>query len=170
MEREQKALLELLYKDMYVVLLSYANASMENEALADEAVQDTFRIAWAKSAELSACADPRGWLMLTLKNVIRNIRRELAVLNQMFISIEPLENEIGQGVQTDLLTREDYKLLTRIVLQKYTITAAAKELGISIESCRKKVRLIKQKLRKNRQSSQTTNSGGRTAKGKEAET
>ena len=169
MDREQEVLLEQLYKEMYVVLLSYANASMENEALADEAVQDTFRIAWAKSAELSACADPRGWLMLTLKNVIRNIRRELAVLNQMFISIEPLENEIGQGVQTDLLTREDYELLTRIVLQKYTITAAAKELGISIESCKKRLREIKQKLRKKRQNSQSSNINSKKTKGKEAE-
>ena len=78
--------------------------------------------------------------------------------------------ESGQDIQNDLLTHEEYELLSRIVLQKYTISATAKELGISIESCRKKVRLIKQKLRKNRQSNQTTNSGGRTAKGKEAET
>ena len=170
MEREQKALLELLYKDMYVVLLSYANASMENETLADEAVQDTFRIAWAKSAELLNCADPRAWLMLTLKNVIRNTRKELTELNQLFISFELAHDESGQDIQNDLLTHEEYELLTRIVLQKYTISAAAKEQGISIESCRKKVRLIKQKLRKNRQSNQTTNSGGRTAKGKEAET
>ena len=169
-EREQKALLELLYKEMYAVLLSYACASLENEMLADEAVQDTFRIAWSKSAELLNCADPRAWLMLTLKNVIRNTRRELTELNQLFISFELSNNESGQDIQNDLLTHEEYELLSRIVLQKYTISAAAKELGISIESCRKKVRLIKQKLRKNRQSNQTTNSGGRTAKGKEAET
>ena len=170
MEREQKALLELLYKDMYVVLLSYANASMENETLADEAVQDTFRIARAKSAEFAACADPKAWLMLTLKNVIRNTRKELMELNRLFISFELAHDESGQDILNDLLTHEEYELLSRIVLQKYTISAAAKELGISIESCRKKVRLIKQKLRKNRQSNQTTNSGGRTAKGKEAET
>ena len=85
-EREQKALLEPLYKDMYVVLRSYACASLENETLADEAVQDTFRIAWAKSAELLNCANPRAWLMLTLKNVIRNTRKALTELNQLFIS------------------------------------------------------------------------------------
>lgn len=169
MEREQKALLELLYKDMYVVLLSYANASLENETLADEAVQDTFRIAWSKSVELLNCADPRAWLMLTLKNVIRNTRRELTELNRLFISFELAHDESGQDIQNDLLTHEEYELLTRIVLQKYTISAAAKEQGISLESCKKKVRLIKQKLRKNRQNNQTTNSGGGTAKGKEAE-
>ena len=166
MEREQKALLELLYKEMYAVLL----ASLENEMLADEAVQDTFRIAWSKSAELLNCADPRAWLMLTLKNVIRNTRKEFMELNRLFISFELAHDESGQDIQNDLLTHEEYELLTRIVLQKYTISAAAKEQGISIESCRKKVRLIKQKLRKNRQSNQTTNTGGRTATGKEAET
>ena len=40
MEREQKALLELLYKEMYAVLLSYACASLENEMLANSALFD----------------------------------------------------------------------------------------------------------------------------------
>ena len=166
-DREQERLLEELYKEMYSVLLCYANAALKDKALAEEAVQDTFRIACAKVGELSASENPRGWLMLTLKNVLRNTSRELAALNQLFVSAVSIDDEIvletyASGTDyekrieddevsilySDLLSPDEYRLLKRIVLQKYTIRDAAKELGISIESCKKRIQRIKKKLRK----------------------
>ena len=166
-DREQERLLEELYKEMYSVLLCYANAALKDKALAEEAVQDTFRIACAKVGELSASENPRGWLMLTLKNVLRNTNRELAALNQLFVSAVSIDDEIvletyASGTDyekrieddevsilySDLLSPDEYRLLKRIVLQKYTIRDAAKELGISIESCKKRIQRIKKKLRK----------------------
>lgn len=166
-DRDQERLLEELYKEMYSVLLCYANAALKDKALAEEAVQDTFRIACAKVGELSASENPRGWLMLTLKNVLRNTNRELAALNQLFVSAVSIDDEIvletyASGTDyekrieddevsilySDLLSPDEYRLLKRIVLQKYTIRDAAKELGISIESCKKRIQRIKKKLRK----------------------
>ena len=49
-DRDQDRLLEELYREMYSVLLCYANAALKDKALAEEAVQDTFRIACAKIA------------------------------------------------------------------------------------------------------------------------
>ena len=167
MDIGQEQLLEMLYRDMYCVLISYANAALENEALAEEAVQDTFRIACAKISELSESPNPKGWLMLTLKNVIRNTRRELAALNQLFVSAVSIDDEIvleTYALETDydkriedaevdilyadLLFPDEYSLLKKIVLQRYTIADAARELGISVESCKKRVQRAKQKLRK----------------------
>ena len=166
-DRDQERLLEELYREMYSVLLCYANAALKDKALAEEAVQDTFRIACAKADDLSASVNPRGWLMLTLKNVLRNTRRELAALNQLFVSAVSIDDEIvletyASGTDyekrieddevsilySDLLSPDEYRLLKRIVLQKYTIRDAAKELGISIESCKKRIQRIKKKLRK----------------------
>ena len=166
-DRDQDRLLEELYREMYSVLLCYANAALKDKALAEEAVQDTFRIACAKADDLSASVNPRGWLMLTLKNVLRNTRRELAALNQLFVSAVSIDDEIvletyASGTDyekrieddevsilySDLLSPDEYRLLKRIVLQKYTIRDAAKELGISIESCKKRIQRIKKKLRK----------------------
>ena len=93
-DRDQDRLLEELYREMYSVLLCYANAALKDKALAEEAVQDTFRIACAKADDLSASVNPRGWLMLTLKNVLRNTRRELAALNQLFVSAVSIDDEI----------------------------------------------------------------------------
>ena len=93
-DRVQERLLEELYREMYSVLLCYANAALKDKALAEEAVQDTFRIACAKVDDFSASVNPRGWLMLTLKNVLRNTHRELAALNQLFVSAVSIDDEI----------------------------------------------------------------------------
>ena len=42
---------------------------------------------------------------------------------------------------------EDFRLLKRIVLERYSYLEAAEELGISLEACRKRVQRIKQRLR-----------------------
>ena len=166
-DRDQERLLEELYREMYSVLLCYANAALKDKALAEEAVQDTFRIACAKISELSESPNQKGWLMLTLKNVIRNTRRELAALNQLFVSAISIDDEIvleTHALETDydkriedaevdilyadLLSSDEYSLLKKIVLQRYTMADAARELGISVESCKKRVQRAKQKLRK----------------------
>ena len=166
-DRDQERLLEELYREMYSVLLCYANAALKDKALAEEAVQDTFRIACAKILELSESPNQKGWLMLTLKNVIRNTRRELAALNQLFVSAISIDDEIvleTYALETDydkriedaevdilyadLLSPDEYSLLKKIVLQRYTIADVARELGISVESCKKRVQRAKQKLRK----------------------
>ena len=140
MDRDQDRLLEELYREMYSVLLCYANAALKDKALAEEAVQDTFRIACAKADDLSASVNPRGWLMLTLKNVLRNTRRELAALNQLCVSAVSIDDEIvletyASGTDyekrieddevsilySDLLSPDEYRLLKRIVLQKYAM-------------------------------------------------
>ena len=155
MDRDQDRLLEELYREMYSVLLCYANAALKDKALAEEAVQDTFRIACAKVGELSASENPRGWLMLTLKNVLRNTNRESIddeIVLETYASGTDYEKRIEDDevsiLYSDLLSPDEYRLLKRIVLQKYTIRDAAKELGISIESCKKRIQRIKKKLRK----------------------
>lgn len=166
-DRDQDRLLEELYREMYSVLLCYAYAALKDKALAEEAVQDTFRIACAKILELSESPNQKGWLMLTLKNVIRNTRRELAALNQLFVSAISIDDEIvleTHALETDydkriedaevdilyadLLSSDEYSLLKKIVLQRYTMADTARELGISVESCKKRVQRAKQKLRK----------------------
>ena len=76
----QEEFITQLYKEMYEKLVVYAE-NMLNEGLAEEAAQDTFRIACSKYDELMNSSNPQGWLMNTLKNVIRNIRKEQANLN-----------------------------------------------------------------------------------------
>ena len=72
MDKQHSNYIEALYLEMFELLFSYARSSLENDSLAEEAVQETFRIACLKPSELCASPNPKGWLVNTLKNVIRN--------------------------------------------------------------------------------------------------
>ena len=105
--------------------------------------------------------------MNTLKNVIRNIRKEQANLNKYFVMTMALDDEafmevcaVGTDVHkrledtevdlmySDLLTEEEYRLLTLIVRYRYSILEAALEFGINVETCKKRIQRVKKKLRK----------------------
>ena len=119
-------------------------------------VQDTFCIACVKQEQLAASGNPAGWLVQTLKNVLRNMERShsslysfmrAAVLYDDTVLQESREDANVDLLYGDLLPEEDFRLLKRIVLERYSYLEAAEELGISLEACRKRVQRIKQRLR-----------------------
>lgn len=146
-----------LYTLMYERMLSYAKVVLLDHSLAEEAVQSTFCIACMKSNEVSASNNPNGWLMVTLQNVMRNMKRERANMGRLIM--ETLRAEDIQEAQTqdeenvdilysDVSARSDFKLLKRIVLDGYSMMEAADELGITVSACSKRVQRIKRFLRK----------------------
>ena len=71
----QSTLLKKLYLEYYHSLFLYARSVLQDPSLAEEAVQDTFCIACVKQEQLAASGNPAGWLVQTLKNVLRNMER-----------------------------------------------------------------------------------------------
>lgn len=148
---------DALYLEMYDMLLIYAERALDNQhALAEEAVQDTFKICWIKIDEVIASENPKGWLLETLKNVIRNIRRSqarfanlLLVLNKAFTSVEQAaedetELDITYG---DLKDNPDYQLLKEFVLEHRSIKEMAQERGITVDACKKRIQRAKERLK-----------------------
>lgn len=142
---------------MYDMLFTYAKCLLESPALAEEAVQETFRIACAKPEALMESASPKGWITNTMKNVVRNMKRSYASLTKLVIQSLSDEAQLTRISETDnytdieysdLIVPEEYSLLKSIVLEKNSIRDAARELGISVEACRKRVQRAKQKLQK----------------------
>lgn len=157
LNEEQKEWLEQLYREMYGQLMAYARSTLRENGLAEEAVQDTFRIACMKINDITSSASPQGWLMLALRNVVRNMLRTRARLSKLVISfraldetflIEQTESIDTDALYSDVLGAEDYNLLKRIVLDHYTMREAAEEFGLSVEVCKKRVQRAKAKLRK----------------------
>ena len=64
------------YTELYTMLLTYAVYKLKNESLAEEAVQETFRIACQKADAFYDSKNRNGWLVKTLKNVISNTQRK----------------------------------------------------------------------------------------------
>lgn len=157
LDDKQKSFIEEMYMDMYYFLSTYAQSSFNDRALTEEAVQDTFRIACAKVDDFISSPNPKGWLLNTLKYVIKNMVRSRAYINNIIItSLDKNEITLAKNtdelnidiIYSDIVDSEDYKLLKRIALDKYTMLEAAQELGISVEACKKRVQRAKKKLKK----------------------
>ena len=146
-----------LYHEMFDRLYVYAKNALGDPSLAEEATQEVFCVACAKSDELLQSNNPRGWLMNTLKNLIQNIKREQAKIKRLAIlSLNSEESELlatydEEDVDIlygDLAPREDFQIFKLIALEKYSMKRAAEEFGISIEACKKRYQRIKKHLQK----------------------
>lgn len=149
--------IENLYREMFQRLYIYAVNALGDSALAEEAVQETFCIACAKSDKMFACANPNGWLMATLIREVKQMRRQRAKLSHLTlraVTEETADTSCGYDEENvdvlygNMMNREDFQLLKRIVLDRYTMREAADELGISVEACKKRVQRAKKALKK----------------------
>ena len=154
MTPDEKQSIEKLYIEMYRRLYAYAVSALRDGYLAEEAVQDTFRIACAKRTELLSSASPQGWLMLTVKNTVRTMIRTRNRLTNLVTSLsdsdlsdEAVSDNMGFEPEYSELLGKDYDLIVKVAVQKFTIAEAAKELGISVEACKKRVQRAKKKLK-----------------------
>jgi len=153
----QNERIEQLFREMFDILYVYAKNALKEHSLAEDATQETFCIACAKSDECLQSDSPKGWLMNTLKNVVRNTKRQRAKLNMLtVISLNSEESELlatHDEIDIDVLyddeaKREDFQILKLIAIEKYSMKDAADEFGISIEACKKRVQRIKKHLQK----------------------
>lgn len=155
---EQSRIIAQLYEEMYLRLCIYAINSLGNKALSEEAVQDVFRIACMKPESLIQSENPKGWLTITLKYVIYNIKRSQAKLSNLVVdalSIENMEFASSQNdeadfnfIYSDMLGQDDFELLKMITLDGYTMLDASRKYKISVEACKKRVQRARAKFKK----------------------
>lgn len=154
---KQGQYIERLYKEMYDSLCSYAYGILKNTHLSEEAVQETFQIACSKPTALMSSENPKGWLMNTLKNVVRNMLRKRAALEKYIAEAESANIDLiaspvpGSNVDlmySDMVTEAEFQLLKWVAIDQYTMLEAAKVLGITVEACKKRVQRAEKKLRR----------------------
>jgi RNA polymerase sigma-70 factor (ECF subfamily) len=145
-----------LYRDQFQKLFLYARAALQDPFLAEEAVQDTFLISCDKINHLMVSKNPPGWLMNTLKNVISNMERSRTSLYSFMRSTAEYNETVigGQSDEIDvdllyhgLVSDDDFYLLKQVVLEKCTYLEVARERGISLNACKKRIQRIKKQLR-----------------------
>ena len=157
MNEEQKHMIENLYLEMFEKMKIYARCSLENEALAEEAVQETFRIACQKPEQLCQSVNPQGWLVQTLKYTISNIQRSRATAQR--IVEKYLTTQFGDlGFSEDSLDlrvlyenvadTEEFKILVEMAVEGRSHLEMAESRGISVDACKKRVQRAKEALRR----------------------
>lgn len=155
MNAEQSKQIEKLYLEMFDKLMAYARSSLDNEALAEEAVQETFRIACQIPERLCNSPNPQGWLVLTLRNTIRNMKSNRATAKQIMETylLSQLkeasfsEDRINLNIMYEnIADMEEFKLLKEMVVEGRSHEEMAKARGISISACKKRIQRAKEKL------------------------
>ena len=149
--------IDRLYLQMYPMLFEYARSSLSNDALAEEAVQDTFTIACQKPEALCDSPNPEGWLVNTLKNVLSNTIRSQNIARRILLDyfasnvndISVSSDRVGLEIlYDDIADLEEFKLLKEMALDGRSYLEMAEERGITVGTCRKRVERAKKVLQK----------------------
>ena len=146
---EQSAV-EELFLELWQPLFVYARSALKNDDAAAEAVQETFRFASARPGALLTSPDPRTWLLLTLKYIIQNLRRNRAELSRLLLAdygYAQDEPRAGAAASAqEFLGEADFELLARFVSAGWPLKSAAEERNISLLECQVRFRRAKKRL------------------------
>ena len=157
MNPEYSERIEQLYIEMYNMLITYARCSIEEESLAEEAVQETFRIACQKPDKLCESVNPKGWLVNTLKYTIRNLKRNRESARQLlsgYLTLQKVDAAFSedkpcvQVMYGDVSHLEEFKLLKEMAIDGRSHLEMANARGISVNTCKKRVQRAKEKLKR----------------------
>ena len=156
MTAEQRRRIEELYVEMFDMLLIYASASLEEPALAEEAVQETFQVACQKPMQLLSSENPKGWLVNTLKYTICNMKRRRDSARQLlakYLISQTKDIAISEdNLRLDLMYEniaetDEFQILRQMAIEGKSHLEMATERGISISACKKRVQRAKEKLK-----------------------
>ena len=154
---EQNRMIEELYLEMFDKMMAYARCSFDSESLAEEAVQETFRIACQKPEQLCQSVNPRGWLVQTLKYTIRNMQSSHAAAKKLvekYLAKQSKDSTFSEDrvslhiLYEDVAHTEEFQLLIETAIEGRSHLEMANSRGISLDACKKRVQRAKETLRK----------------------
>lgn len=157
MNPDQSRKIEELYLELFDKMMVYACCSLENEALAEEAVQETFRIACQKPDRLFDSANPQGWLIQTLKYTILNIKSNRTATSKMlerYLLMKSREVTFSEDkirlniLYEDVVKTEEFLLLSEMAIEGRSHLEMASSRGISVSACKKRIQRAKETLRR----------------------
>lgn len=156
MTSDQRKRIEEFYLEMYDRLFIYARSALDNESLAEEAIQETFRIVCMKPEDLLSSPNPKGWIVNTLKYTIQNMKRSRDKANVLLTqylaansSVAFSEDRIRLEVTYENVARsEEFSLIKEMAVDGRSHLEMAQSRGISVAACKKRVQRAKEFLRR----------------------
>ena len=157
MTTDQSERIEEFYLEMYDLLFIYARNALDNESLAEEAIQETFRILCMKPDEFFSSINPKGWILNTLKFTIQNMKRSRDKANVLLTqylaahsqSITFSEDRISLEVTYENVAQtEEFQLIKELAVDGKSHLEMAKSRGITVSACKKRVQRAKEFLRR----------------------
>lgn len=157
MNAEQSERIKQLYLEMFDMLMAYACSVLREETLAEEMVQETFQIACQRPEQVCGCPNPRGWLVNTLKNTMSNMRRSRETARQILTKYLAeqckqaafSENKISLEIMYENVAElEEFKLIKEMAVDGRTHLEMARDRGITVNTCKKRVQRAKETLQR----------------------
>ena len=154
MDEKAKECLDELYRGMFTNLLLIADSKLRDYHLSEDVVQDTFVAAEKHIEKLMSSPNPAGWLCNALKYKIKHEVRSIKRFRMLQEKLEQERLTMGTSYSESLysveeiISEDDYSLLSNIYIDGYAIKEVANMLGISYETCKKRVQRAKEKIRK----------------------
>lgn len=130
-----------LYENLYEKLYKVAYRMLGNQETAKDMAQETFLLALFRQDELINHPNPEGWLMLTLRNLVRNEQRRLNRHPGISLDLIPdlLEEVPPNSLDMMLpkqLSPQERKILIWRFEQRLDYREIANRIGISEAGCR----------------------------------
>ena len=151
--KEQQEFLDVLYRGMKWKLLYYARRHLNDPQWAEDAVQNALVVACRRVDTVMAHEKPQAWLMEVLRRTVLDMR-EIIAADYQRNSGDP---ELFQGVHYDdyhvaeygdLLDLDDFELIEKTIVQRYSMREIAEDLGITEEAAKKRKQRATERLRR----------------------
>ena len=155
MTEKQHKQIEELYCEMRDKLLFAALKNEESESLAEEAVQETFRIACQEADKCCDSPNPQGWLVNTPYNVICNAKRKRANAKRLieeYLALQIRDSYVSENrldvkvLYQNVAGMEEFKLLSEMAIDGLSHKEMAKRRNISVNACKKRVQRARETL------------------------
>lgn len=142
-------LVDSLYREYFKKLVEIARRSGCSPDSAEDLVQEVFRIAVEKVAELYASKNRVGWLVLTLRNRIGQNYRAMQYAQRLKAEMERIhtdryEDQLSpKDTYRGLVSDEELELLIRFYVEGYSIRSIAGQDDVGYEACKKRIQRAK---------------------------
>jgi len=156
MTADQDTFLTEYYMEKRMFLLEYAESSLHNFALSEEAVQQAFEIACHKIDDFYNHPNPGAWLTKTLGFVILNIQSRQRSEQRHIVYLDEYRPDLVAAPEKPASLRTTYgslvdtpqfQLLYEAEVMGRTLKEIAGDLGISEDACKKRAERARKFLR-----------------------
>lgn len=153
-EKEELLLLESYYRNEAPGMTAFASRVLNNESMAEVAVQETFLTALRRMDKLKSSPNPVGWLYVTLKNIIRHMKRDRQKQLWRVISIDDMPDipaadnkDLDLWMLLESCSSDDARLLIEFYVEQRSLKELAEEYGITVGACKMRIKRAKERAR-----------------------
>lgn len=157
-ETLQRVIISDLYNKHYKMLFNYAHSILQNKHMAEEIVQETFRVACENIEKFLKSKNMAGWLFKTLQFSIKRYIREKQKMSKYIarlpddfdfdnIADKKAPDENVDILYADLAQHKDFELLKEFAVDGRPIKEIAEKRDMSIDACTQKLSRLKKLFR-----------------------